>query len=110
MWPLSVYGLCHRALQEAQDIFGIDFDFDEFEQYDEDEEEEDVDDDVNIFHFIIQSVCLSVSLSVCLWVGRFFKLAWSPEHITRPDSTGIGHCGHSAGQLSWVGRWDHSKT
>ena len=37
-----------RALQEAQDIFGVDFNFDEFEQYgdeyeeDEDEEEEEV--------------------------------------------------------------------
>lgn len=32
-----------RALQEAQDIFGVDFDFEEFDQYadyDEDEEEE----------------------------------------------------------------------
>ena len=33
------------SLQEAQDIFGVDFDYDEFEKYDEedyeDEEEED---------------------------------------------------------------------
>jgi len=36
----------HRALQEAQEIFGIDFDFDEFEQFDEDEDDEDVEDDV----------------------------------------------------------------
>ena len=27
------------ALQEAQDIFGVDFDFEEFEQYRDDEEE-----------------------------------------------------------------------
>jgi len=40
--------VCCRALQEAQEIFGIDFDFDEFEQYDEDEEEDDIDDDVRI--------------------------------------------------------------
>ena len=38
---------CYRALQEAQEIFGIDFDFDEFELADEDEEEDDIDDDVN---------------------------------------------------------------
>ena len=37
------FPFCFRALQEAQDIFGVDFDFEEFEQYgeyDEDEEEE----------------------------------------------------------------------
>lgn len=38
--------MLHRALQEAQEIFGIDFDFDEFEQFDEDEDDEDVEDDV----------------------------------------------------------------
>lgn len=40
--------VCHyRALQEAQDIFGVDFDFDEFEHYGEyDEEEEDEEDEV----------------------------------------------------------------
>lgn len=36
-----------RALQEAQDIFGVEFDFDDFEkygdEYEEDEEEEDED-------------------------------------------------------------------
>jgi len=41
--------VCDRALQEAQDIFGVDFDFDEFEQYDEDEDDEDIDDDVSRF-------------------------------------------------------------
>ena len=34
-----------RALQEAQDIFGVDFDFDEFEQFEEDEEEEEEDEE-----------------------------------------------------------------
>lgn len=34
--------ICYfSALQEAQDIFGVDFDFDEFQQFDEMEEEED---------------------------------------------------------------------
>ena len=37
-----------RALQEAQEIFGIDFDFDEFERgSDEDEEEEEDDEEVS---------------------------------------------------------------
>ena len=45
--------VCCRALQEAQEIFGIDFDFDEFEQYDEDEEDDDIDDDVNILQFVV---------------------------------------------------------
>jgi len=40
--------VCYRALQEAQEIFGIDFDFDEFERgSDEDEEEEEEDDEVS---------------------------------------------------------------
>jgi len=30
----------NRALQEAQDIFGVDFDYDEFDKYDEEEYEE----------------------------------------------------------------------
>ncbi|XP_029038298.1 transcription elongation factor SPT6-like isoform X2 [Osmia bicornis bicornis] len=41
------------ALQEAQDIFGIDFDYDEFEKYGEDEfeeEEEEEDDDIDYLH------------------------------------------------------------
>ena len=33
------------ALQEAQDIFGVDFDFDEFDQYDGDVYDEDEDDE-----------------------------------------------------------------
>ena len=45
---ILVYQIICRALQEAQDIFGVDFNFDEFEQYgdeyeeDEDEEDEEV--------------------------------------------------------------------
>ncbi len=36
-----------RALQEAQDIFGVDFNFEEFEQYgDEYDEEEEAEDEV----------------------------------------------------------------
>ena len=34
------------ALQEAQDIFGVDFDFDEFEQFGEEEYDEDEEDEV----------------------------------------------------------------
>lgn len=34
--PLAV---THRALQEAQEIFGVDFDYDEFEKYNEYDEE-----------------------------------------------------------------------
>ena len=46
---LALCMLCwHRALQEAQEIFGIDFDFEEFEQFDDDEEEDDIDDDVSL--------------------------------------------------------------
>lgn len=41
----------HSALQEAQDIFGVDFDFDDFEKYgddyEEDEEEDEEDDYVD---------------------------------------------------------------
>ena len=37
--------VCYRALQEAQEIFGIDFDFEEFEQFGEDEEEEEEDEE-----------------------------------------------------------------
>lgn len=35
-----------RLLQEAQDIFGVDFDFDEFKDYDGEESEEEEDDEV----------------------------------------------------------------
>lgn len=34
-----------RALQEAQDIFGVDFDFDDFDKYAEEYDEEDEDED-----------------------------------------------------------------
>ena len=33
--------ICYSALQEAQDIFGVDFDFEDLEQYEEGSEEED---------------------------------------------------------------------
>ena len=52
----------YRALQEAQDIFGVDFNFDEFDQYgddyeeDEDEEEEDV--SIIFFHYHLRWKCL----------------------------------------------------
>ena len=41
--------ICCRALQEAQDIFGVDFDFDDFDQYEDeyDEAEEEEDEDVS---------------------------------------------------------------
>lgn len=38
----------YRALQEAQEIFGVDFDFPEFDKYDEDEDEFDEEDEVSI--------------------------------------------------------------
>lgn len=34
-----------RALQEAQDIFGVDFDFEEFDKYGEEDYDEDEDED-----------------------------------------------------------------
>lgn len=37
--------VCFRALQEAQDIFGVDFDYDEFEKYDDDYDEEEEEED-----------------------------------------------------------------
>lgn len=39
--------IVYRALQEAQETFGVDFDYDEFTKYDEDEydEEEEEEDD-----------------------------------------------------------------
>jgi len=59
--------VCYRALQEAQEIFGIDFDFEEFEQYDEDEEEDDVDDDVKRFiQFITQLASYITQLASCI--------------------------------------------
>lgn len=33
------------ALQQAQDIFGVDFDYDEFDKYDQEEEEYEEDED-----------------------------------------------------------------
>lgn len=42
--------LSFRALQEAQDIFGVDFDFDELADYDDDEEE--MDEDVSCEKFV----------------------------------------------------------
>ena len=38
----------YRALQEAQDIFGVDFDFEEFEKYDEDYEEDEEEEDQEV--------------------------------------------------------------
>lgn len=35
----TLLALTHRALQEAQEIFGVDFDYDEFEKYNEYDEE-----------------------------------------------------------------------
>jgi hypothetical protein len=44
------------ALQEAQDIFGVDFDFDEFQQFDEMEEEEDEVRSSDICHLYLSPV------------------------------------------------------
>lgn len=35
----------NRSLQEGQDIFGVDFDYDEFEKYGEEDYEDEEDDD-----------------------------------------------------------------
>ena len=35
---MIMFALNFRALQEAQDIFGVDFNYEEFEQYDDEEE------------------------------------------------------------------------
>ena len=44
--------LCSRALQEAQDIFGVDFDYEDFEkegeEYEEDDEEEEYEDEEGV--------------------------------------------------------------
>lgn len=40
-WQIIIF----RALQEAQDIFGVDFDYEDFEKYGEDEYEEDEEDE-----------------------------------------------------------------
>jgi len=53
-----VCGLCYRALQEAQEIFGVDFDFEEFEQYEDEEEEDDVEDEVSQPIEFILSACV----------------------------------------------------
>jgi transcription elongation factor SPT6 len=42
---------CYRALQEAQDIFGVDFNFEEFDEYNEEdefEEDEDYEEDEEV--------------------------------------------------------------
>ena len=52
-------GTCvYRALQEAQDIFGVDFDFEDFEQYgDEEEIDEEVSGNFLLFSkFVIVSI------------------------------------------------------
>jgi transcription elongation factor SPT6 len=36
-------------LQEAQDIFGVDFDYDEFKDYGDEEEEEEEEDEVSLY-------------------------------------------------------------
>jgi len=41
-----IFELSFRLLQEAQDIFGVDFDFDEFKEYDGEESEEEEEDEV----------------------------------------------------------------
>lgn len=38
-WRKKLPGYADAALQEAQEIFGVDFDYDEFEKYNEDDEE-----------------------------------------------------------------------
>ena len=58
-------------MQEAQDIFGVDFDFDEFDGYGEDQSEEEED---------LVRVCLSCfSLSICTlyFLYRFLYLSVS---------------------------------
>ena len=45
---MAIFYHLYRALQEAQDIFGVDFNFDEFDQYGDDYEEEDEDEDEEV--------------------------------------------------------------
>ena len=42
-----VYMFVFRALQEAQDIFGVDFDYADFEQYEGEYDEEEEEDEVS---------------------------------------------------------------
>ena len=45
---MAIFHHLYRALQEAQDIFGVDFNFDEFDQYGDDYEEDDEDDEEEV--------------------------------------------------------------
>lgn len=42
---LIIFLFLNRSLQEGQDIFGVDFDYDEFEKYGEEDYEDEEDDD-----------------------------------------------------------------
>lgn len=54
---LCVFAPCSRALQEAQDIFGVDFDFDEFSKYQDEYDEEMEEEEVHSFFFSFFSKC-----------------------------------------------------
>lgn len=80
-----------RSLQEGQDIFGVDFDYDEFEKYGEEdyesEEDEDLDEymedeeedggiycDIEIFFRILiqNSILLATLMVLCIGVVEHF--------------------------------------
>lgn len=48
------------ALQEAQDIFGVDFDFDEFSKYQDDYDEDMEEEDVSCYSFVAIFVVYSL--------------------------------------------------
>lgn len=45
MYWQFLFTIVFRALQEAQDIFGVDFDYDEFDKYGDEDYDEEEDDD-----------------------------------------------------------------
>ena len=49
--------LYFSLLQEAQDIFGVDFDYEEFKDYGEDESEEEFDEVIYIVEPVKKTVC-----------------------------------------------------
>ena len=73
---LSLFIFHFRALQEAQDIFGVDFDYDEFDKYDQEDEEYEEDEDyqdedeperryslsLELLHLILQWIMIYDSL------------------------------------------------
>ena len=80
---ISLFGntVDSRALQEAQDIFGVDFDFEEFDQYgegsEEEEEDQDVSADLNVQIHIYQAQDASVHLIMQVHMHRI--MMYTPQ-------------------------------